>query len=912
MKRFLTKIWVPLVLVTLAGIQSFGIDASRAVGLKRLTDSLIINQLPDTTAVRDSLLQPDSTGQDQVTTDSTIKLILSAKDTLKVPDSLKETDPFKYKYYIAIKDSATRFQVRDSLIAVGDTAELAKLDSLYLKDSTDIAKAKHDAWYASASRKERRKYDAEQALPGLIAAANRKMEIKDSIRASKDSIIAAKPRILQTFAIPDSMQYKRLITWDHDRHFHNVKLKDYDTTYNYRFNDYPFFKGDAVNSVWLGVVGSPEESYDFFKRSQEDNAIFYTPYQTYSYTPENAPQFNTKTPYTELAYWGTLFANQEKEESNVQVLTTQNITPELNFTLEYRRYGSNGMLKREDTDNRSFLATTNYMGKKYLMHAGFIYNKIERSENGGIIDQSWIRDTVVDAREIDVYLKKADNKLKKNTIFLDQSYRIPFTFLNRIKEKKELKLKMAVRDSILACGDSLAIESFLEKEREDSIELANAIDTVNLNENVTTAFIGHSSEYSVFRKKYTDDISMSDSLGREFYHDRFYINPTQSADSLRVMKFENRAFIRLQPWKSDGIVSKLDVGIGDKLASYYSFRPQDYLTGSHNVLLNSAYLYAGANGQFKKYMQWNAKGQYTFAGYEVNDFDIDANLSFSVYPFRRHRNSPLTFKAHFETSLKEPDYYQQHLYTNHFKWDNDFSKISTTKAEASLSIPKWQMAASFGYALLSNNIYYDTEGIVRQNTSPMSVMTASLKKNFTVWNLHFDHKALFQLSSNEEVMPLPMLALNFRYYFQFDVVKKVMQMQIGANGTYTTKWYLPAYNPVLGVFHNQNEMEYGNCPYIDAFVNIQWKRACIFIKAINVNMGWPSKSADYFTADGYIAPQRAIKVGISWPFYMQPGNNRSTTTGGAAAKGGNGGRSSSGMPSGLSAGGLQGAQNFRR
>ena len=912
MKHFLAKIWVPLALVTMAGIQSFGIDASRAVGLKRLTDSLIISHLPDTTAVRDSILQADTTRQEPGISDSTFNLVLSAKDTIKVPDSLKETDPFKYKYYIAIKDSTTRFQVRDSLMAAGDSLELAMLDSLYIKDSTEVAKAKHEAWYASLSRKERKKYDAEQALPGLIAAANRKMEIKDSIRARKDSIIAAKPRILQTFAIPDSMQYKRLITWDHDREFHNVKLKDYDTTYNYRFNDYPFFKGDAVNSVWLGVVGSPEESYDFFRRREEDNAIFYTPYQTYSYTPENAPQFNTKTPYTELAYWGTLFANQEKEESNVQVLTTQNITPELNFTLEYRRYGSNGMLRREDTDNRSFLATTNYMGKKYLMHAGFIYNKIERSENGGVIDQSWIRDTVVDAREIEVYLKNADNKLKKNTIFLDQSYRIPFTFLNRIKENKQLKLKMAVRDSIMASGDSLAIESYLEKEREDSIELANAIDTLNLNENVTTAFIGHSSEYSVFRKKYTDDISLSDSLGRDFYQDRFYINPTQSMDSLRVMKFENRAFIRLQPWKSDGIVSKLDVGIGDKLASYYSFRPQDYLSGSHNVLLNSAYLYAGANGQFKKYMQWNAKGQYTFAGYEVNDFDIDANLSFSVYPFRRHKNSPLTFRAHFETSLKEPDYYQQHLFTNHFKWDNNFSKISTTKAEASLSIPKWQMAASFGYALLSNNIYYDTEGIVRQNTSPMSVMTASLKKNFTVWNLHFDHKALFQLSSNEEVMPLPMLALNFRYYFQFDVVKKVMQMQIGANGTYTTKWYLPAYNPVLGVFHNQNEMEYGNCPYIDAFVNIQWKRACIFIKAINVNMGWPGKSADYFTADGYIAPQRAIKVGISWPFYMQPGNNRSTTTGGAAAKGGSGGRSNSGMPSGLSAGGLQGAQNFRR
>ena len=891
MKHFLAKIWVPLLLVILAGIQSFGIDASRAVGLKRLTDSLAHNNLADTTSLKDSILptanEPDSTA----VADCTVTLILSARDTIVVPDSLKETDPLKYRYYIAIKDSTTRVQLRDSLMNAGDTLQLHLLDSLYLKDSTDVAKAKYDKWYASLSRQERKRHDAELALPGLIAEQNRKLARKDSIKAVKDSIISATPRILSTFAVPDSMHYKRIITWDHDRYFHNVKLKDFDTTYNYNFHDYPFFKGDAVNSVWLGVVGSPEESYDYFKRRDDDNAIFYTMYQSYSYTPETAPQFNTKTPYTELAYWGTLFANKEKEESNLRILTTQNITPALNFTLEYRRYGSNGMLRREDTDNRSALISTNYLGKKYLMHAGYIYNRIERSENGGIVDQSLIRDTLVDAREIEIHLKDASSRLKRNTLFLDQMYRIPFSFINNLKHKS---------DSLIT-GDSTLIE--------EPVEIAEVADTINAD--ITTAFIGHSSEYSVFRKGYEDNISDTDVYGREFYNDRFYINPTHSLDSMRVMRFENRAFIRLQPWKSDGIVSKLDVGIGDKLLNYFTFKPQDYLSGSSNVLLNSTYLYAGANGQFKKYMNWDAKGQYTFLGYELNDFDINANLSFNVYPFRRYKNSPLTFKAHFETSLKEPDYYQQHLFTNHFKWDNDFSKISKTKAEASVSIPRWQTGASFGYALLDNNIYYDTLGIVRQNTAPMSVITASLKKNFTVWNLHFDHKALLQFSSNEEVMPLPLLALNFRYYLQFDVVEKVMQMQIGANGTYTTKWYLPAYNPVLGVFHNQNETEYGNCPYIDAFVNIQWKRACIFIKAINVNMGWPNKSADYFTADGYIAPQRAIKFGISWPFYTQPGSNKGTTKG-ASGTGGGSGRGGSGMPSGLSAGGMQGASNLRR
>ena len=902
MKRFLAKIWVPLLLVTMAAIQSFGIDASRAVGLRKLTDSLSHNNLADTTSLKDSIVA-----------DSTINLILTARDTIKAPDSLKHTDPLKYRYYIAIKDSTTRAQVRDSLIAAGDTLELNRLDSLYIKDSTDVAKAAFDAWYSSLTKKERKKYDMEQALPALIAAQNRKLAQKDSIKAVKDSIIAAKPRILSTFAVPDSMHYKRIITWEHDRHFHNVKLKELDTTYNYRFNDYPFFKGDAVNSTWLGVVGSPEESYDYFKREGDDNAIFYAPYQTYSYNPQTALQFNTKTPYTELAYWGTLFANKEKEESNVQILTTQNITPELNFTLEYRRYGSNGMLRREDTDNRSVLMATNYMGKKYLMHAGYIYNRIERSENGGITDQSWIRDTLVDAREIDVHLKDASNRLKKNTLFLDQLYRIPFSFLDDSQSRKEKKQQRMVRDSIMNSGDSLAIAAYIKKEREDSIALASQIDTAVIAADVTTAFIGHSSEYSVFRKTYQDKISASDVAGREFYHDRFYINPTQSLDSMRVMKFENRAFIRLQPWKNDGIVSRIDAGIGDKLLNYFTFKPEDYLSGSSNVLLNSVYAYAGANGRFKKYMEWDAKGQYTFLGHEINDFDINANLSFNVYPFRRHKNSPLTFNAHFETSLKEPDYYQQHIYTNHYRWDNDFSKISETKAEASLSIPRWQMGASFGYALLNNNIYYDTLGIVRQNTEPMSVITASLKKNFKVWKLHFDHKALLQFSSNEEVMPLPLLALNFRYYLQLDVVDNVMQMQIGANGTYTTKWYLPAYNPVLGVFHNQNETKYGNCPYIDAFVNIQWKRACIFIKAINVNMGWPCKSADYFTAAGYIAPQRAVKFGISWPFYMQPGNNKSTTKGASAANGKSSGRGGSGMPGGRSsAGGMQGGLNQRR
>ena len=278
MKRFIANIWLPLLLVMIAATQSFGIDAGRAAALRELTDSL-------SHTILDSLRRT-------------------------IPDSLEQKDSFFFKYYIAVKDSATRAAVRDSLTQAGDTLELHRFDSLYIKDSTEMAEAKFNEWYSSLTRKERKKYDAKMELPRLMAEARRKLEVKDSIRAHKDSVREATPRILETFAFPDSMHYKRIVTWKHDQDFHNmVELRDQvsDTSFNYNFHEYPFFKND-VNAVWLGVAGSPVEPYNFFKRQLNQDAKYFTPYESWSYTPETLPMYNTKTPYTELGYTGTLFA----------------------------------------------------------------------------------------------------------------------------------------------------------------------------------------------------------------------------------------------------------------------------------------------------------------------------------------------------------------------------------------------------------------------------------------------------------------------------------------------------------------------------------------------------------------------------------------------------------------------------
>ena len=140
MKGILKKIGFPLVVVALAAAQTFGMDiARRGVTLADLVGPVLTGN-PDTIiyknnvytkfraagekpAVTDTLFSPDdSTGAES--------LAITARDTIQAPDSLRLTDPFRYRYYVALVDSLTHKQTVDSLRAAGDSTDWPRLDSL--------------------------------------------------------------------------------------------------------------------------------------------------------------------------------------------------------------------------------------------------------------------------------------------------------------------------------------------------------------------------------------------------------------------------------------------------------------------------------------------------------------------------------------------------------------------------------------------------------------------------------------------------------------------------------------------------------------------------------------------------------------------------------------------------------------
>ncbi|EKD31916.1 MAG: hypothetical protein ACD_77C00219G0013 [uncultured bacterium] len=662
-----------------------------------------------------------------------------------------------------------------------------------------------------------------KATPVIVPLTKYQLRIrekaqKDSLRYIRDSIKSEIPRILESYIIPDSLKYKKIILWNYDSYLNRITgMLKQDTTFNGNFHFLPFMKKD-VGATYLGVSGSAAQSFNYFLRDKSDFFTAFDPYIPYSYTKESHPFYNVKTPHTELAYRGTILAERAKEETNIHFLTTQNISPQFNFTVLYERYGGKGILNKESTDNRTFSLTSNYLGKRYVAHAGYIFQSIKREENGGIFDDTMVLDTNVNPKAIDYRLNTAYNRLRRNSVFLTHSYGIPIHLSKK--------------------------------------------DTLN-NNSGTVAYIGHSFEFATYYRRYTDAINLSDTEARNFYNNRFFINAIESNDSTRLNLIENRFFIRLQPWAIDGIISKLDGGVGHQYVSYYTFRPDNYIGGMHNSIYNNVYAYFGASGQFRKYLMWEGNGKLNLAGYNSGDFNVDAKVRLSVYPIKEGIH--LTGKLKIANTTT--DLFNSYYYSNHFFWDNKFGKTTETRVEALLDIPKFKLQAFFGYSLLNNYIYYNNLGDATQNGNLLNVMSASAKFDFRLWKFHFFNRVLFQLTSDQEVMPLPLLSANLRYFFQFVVVKNVMTLQLGVDVLYHTKYFAPSYNPALGQFHTQNERKIGAVPYIDPFINIQWKQASIFIKYMNAAQGWPT--GDYFSANHYIRPMRAIQFGLNWPFYIK-------------------------------------------
>ncbi len=570
-------------------------------------------------------------------------------------------------------------------------------------------------------------------------------------------------------------------------------------------NDY------SIANAYNGTYGSPLQSRIYFDRTEESDFLFSRPYDAYFTAPEEVLFYNTKTPYSNLNYISDGMGSSTSAD-DFRALISMNANKKLNVTGLFNYMYSNGLYNEQTSKYAKAGIWGSYYGRHYAMNAIYMYHQFNTMENGGITDPIFITypDTLgnYDETNIPTNLSGAQSRYKNAYVYLNQKF-----------------------------------------------HLANVKHQIDSNtvEYKPIATISHTLKYEWAQKRYLAD--EADTL----FYDNTYFKKDTTIDSVRYRSLRNTVAFSINEGFSRWFPLSLVGYVEHDYREYYN---SVYDSISTNAYESDISLGAEMSKRTGKALLFDGRGEITTIGDKAGDVILEGGMS-SSFPLFKDTVS-LRVSGSFKNT--SPTYFEEHYFSNHFSWDNDFNKTKKTRFQAAAGWQnKWfDLAFETGVENVSNLIYYNEDALPTQYADNIQVMTTSAMVNLNLGILHIHNKGTQQITSNKTVMPLPEYSTYSNVFFAFKMFKKVLHTQIGADMYYFSSYYAPNYMPATGVFYNQSEMKVGDYPVMSAYLNFHLKTARFFFKYYHLNSSFDPK---YFSMPNYPLYGERFKLGISWNLY---------------------------------------------
>ncbi len=565
-----------------------------------------------------------------------------------------------------------------------------------------------------------------------------------------------------------------------------------------------------INSIFpadLGNIGSAHIPQIFFKRPDNyfTKFIFNKPYKIYLTNYENAVYFNTRRPYTSIMH---TTSTKVIDLQTVDFIHTQNVNPDFNFGLKYNFISSLGQFLDQANSLNTVSITSNYKKDKYSVFTAYIYNKFKLQNSGGYIDTLGF-DTKVPEHN----LKNSNTLLFNQELSVTQKYSFG-------KYKN-----LSYRDTII-------------KVLEPKIS------------------ISHNLLLSRKYRLYKDEENSENT-----YYLNYFYRDGAAYDSVAIQSMENK--IRAG---SENIFEK-EHKFGFSFIYYndwyriYNFNDYIFLNNTHTFIENkiSSEIYTVKN----KYIDADIYADYYFSGYRTGDYRIDGN--FHKYLFKDKTKSDI--KLQLQYTNKKPDYFQNTYYSNHYIWENDFLPEKRTNAGLSFAMPFYNLKFDLNSALIKNYIYYDISSAPAQFDSVITVTSASAEKIFRLKRITFVNKAVWQKSSNDNIISLPELSIFHSTYINIKY-ENTLLVHLGFELYYSTEYKMYNFNPATGQFYfvNNTKRLAGNYPYVTVFANMKIKRnVMLFFKMLHMNSILNQDFLPYYV-NHYPLQNIMFKFGVRWTF----------------------------------------------
>lgn len=585
---------------------------------------------------------------------------------------------------------------------------------------------------------------------------------------------------------------------------------------------------DVLAGSHMGNAGSAFQSMIYTDRQPEERFLFAQPYDHWKASVGEWDFVNTTRPWSNGTYLTTV-GNDNSQEEFFRFFFTANFNSRLNIGADYSSISARGYYTNLASRDKAAHLTANYQGPRYQAFARLSYNRFENYENGGIIDDDYITKPLemsggyreYESLNIPVSLNNTFNLNIYRDIFFNQKYYLGFT-REQISEEDTTEVFVPVTG---------LIHTFrLDHGRRNFDAPANAIAYFDNVANISGTGTADTSALTTV----TNVLGLS---LREGFHSWAKFGLTAYA------QHEYRRYATIAT----------DISKADSVQALNPFRFMDY----HNE--NLIWLGGRLASMQDSVIQFNVDAKLCMIG-QIGDFDINGDLKTHFKLF--HHEVGLSAAALLKNET--PDYLLRHYFSNHFAWDNEFSNIYRIRLGGALSLPDWGTEISAGVENISNYVYFGNDAKPAQYDAQLQVLYARWKQHLSASVFNFDFDVAGQLTSNGEVLPLPKISAYGNFYIKA-LLSKVMTTQIGVDCRYFTKYHAPAYNPALGLYHTQDQLELGNYPFMNAYANLHLKRARFFIMYTHASRWFVDPN--YFYVPHYPLNPSSFKAGISWNFY---------------------------------------------
>ena len=597
----------------------------------------------------------------------------------------------------------------------------------------------------------------------------------------------------------------------------------------------------SMSVGYLANYGSPAQTRIFAERKEDRDFIYADAYDFYITTPTNALFYDTKQPYTQIAY--TSGGASQSKSDRLKGLLTMNFGKRINVGADIDYIYGRGYYNSNGNKLLSYRFFGNYLTDRYEMHAYLSNFNFVNHENGGLTNDLYItnpddleenrRNT--DSRAFPVRFKDTWNRVRGKRYFLTHRYNLGFT-----KELEEPDKDGNVQEVFVPVSSIIHTLDY-EDNRRHFISKDPSIDTCYTHRYGLEPSLND--QTSSWNLKNTFALAM-----REGFQDWAKFGLTAFAT------FEKRKF-RLAA-EIPGLDYSPDASRQPQTPSDLNFPTwKDY---------NEFTTFIG--GELSKrrgsLLTYNVRGEFGIAGSDAGEIRLTGDLQTKFKLFKK--DATIKAEAYFKNLT--PAFYQRHHHGRYHWWDNSFNMVQRVYAGAKINLESTRTQISGGVESIQNYVFFNSKGLPQQSDKNIQVVTARLKQDLMYRAFGWENEVIYQLSSEKSELPLPAISAYSNMYVAFKIAK-VLTVQLGANVFYNTAYYAPYYEPATQQFQMQDEqtkVKVGNYPLINAYANFHLKQARFFVMAYN--LGAKFVDPNYFSLAHYPLDPMVLKMGISVTF----------------------------------------------